>query len=80
MPRYKNVNGIDVQLTPEEEAARDAEEAAFAALTPVRIIMSTISSLEADITPRRIREAVFGTDGGWLSAQEALIAIERAKL
>ena len=36
MPRYKNVNGIDVQLTPEEEAARDAEEAAFAAAEPAR--------------------------------------------
>jgi len=27
MPRFKNVNGVDIQLTPEEETARDAEEA-----------------------------------------------------
>jgi hypothetical protein len=27
MARYKNVNGIRIQLTAEEETARDAEEA-----------------------------------------------------
>jgi len=31
MPRFKLVNGVQVQLTAEEEAARDAEEAAWAA-------------------------------------------------
>ena len=30
MPRYKLVNGEQIQLTAEEEAARDAEEAAWA--------------------------------------------------
>jgi len=30
MPRYKMVNGERIQFTAEEEAARDAEEAAFA--------------------------------------------------
>ncbi len=30
MPRTKNVNGVDVQLTSEEEAVRDAEEARYA--------------------------------------------------
>ena len=30
MPRYKNVNGATIQLTAEEEAIRDAEEATFA--------------------------------------------------
>lgn len=29
MPRFKNVNGKDVQLTAQEEAERDAEEAAW---------------------------------------------------
>lgn len=29
MPRFKMVNGVSVQLTQEEEAARDAEEAAW---------------------------------------------------
>ena len=31
MPRFKLVNGTQVQFTAEEEAARDAEEAAWAA-------------------------------------------------
>ena len=31
MPRYKMVNGERIQLTAEEEAARDAEEAAWEA-------------------------------------------------
>jgi len=31
MARFKLVNGVSVQLTAEEEAARDAEEAAYAA-------------------------------------------------
>jgi hypothetical protein len=31
MPRFKLVNGVSVQLTAEEEAARDAEEAAWTA-------------------------------------------------
>ena len=31
MPRFKNRNGIVIQLTAEEETARDAEEAAWTA-------------------------------------------------
>jgi hypothetical protein len=31
MPRFHNVNGVDVQFTSEEEIARDAEEEAVAA-------------------------------------------------
>ena len=31
MARFELVNGVSVQLTAEEEAARDAEEAAYAA-------------------------------------------------
>ena len=30
MPRYHNINGVRVQLTAEEETARDAEEKAWA--------------------------------------------------
>tara|TARA_R110002020_G_scaffold47925_1_gene136922 strand:- start:1935 stop:2186 length:252 start_codon:yes stop_codon:yes gene_type:complete len=29
MPRYHNINGENVQFTPEEEIARDAEEATW---------------------------------------------------
>ena len=31
MPRFKLVDGVSVQLTADEETARDAEEAAYAA-------------------------------------------------
>ena len=31
MARYKSVDGVRIQLTPEEETARDAEEALWAA-------------------------------------------------
>jgi len=31
MPRFKLVDGVSIQLTAEEESARDAEEAAYAA-------------------------------------------------
>ena len=30
MPRYHNINGVNVQFTAEEETARDAEEKAWA--------------------------------------------------
>ena len=36
MPRFKLVNGVSVQLTAEEEAARDAEEQAWADGADVR--------------------------------------------
>ena len=36
MPRYKMVNGETIQLTAEEEAARDAEEKAWADGAPAR--------------------------------------------
>ena len=36
MPRYKMVNGVRIQLTAEEEAARDAEEKAWADGAPTR--------------------------------------------
>ena len=36
MPRYKMVNGERIQFTEEEEAARDAEEKAWADAAPAR--------------------------------------------
>ena len=38
MPRYKIKNGIRIQLTPEEETARDAEEKAVADAAPARAL------------------------------------------
>ena len=36
MPRFKMVNGVKIQFTAEEEAARDAEEKAWADGAPAR--------------------------------------------
>ena len=36
MPRYHNINGVRVQFTAEEEAARDAEEKAWTDSAPAR--------------------------------------------
>ena len=44
MPRFKLVNGVSVQLTAEEEAARDAEEAAWTAGAFDRAIASLRST------------------------------------
>ena len=38
MPRYHNINGNKVQFTAEEEAARDAEEKAWADAAPARTL------------------------------------------
>ena len=38
MPRYKIKNGIRIQLTPEEETARDAAEKAVADAAPARAL------------------------------------------
>ena len=47
MPRYHNINGNRVQITAEEEAARDAEEQALADAAPARAL--------ADLRARRNR-------------------------
>ena len=38
MTRYKYVNGVKIQYTAEEEAARDAEEKAYADAAPARAL------------------------------------------
>ena len=72
---------VEVPFTAEEEAARDAEEQAVADAQPSQDAQAEIAKLEAEISPRRVREAVLTAEGKtWLEDQEALIAIERAKL
>lgn len=56
------------------------EISAWDAGAATRNTLAQIAALEEVITPRRIREAILGTDGGWLANQEALIAAERSKL
>ena len=38
MPRYHNINGVNVQFTAEEETARDNEEAAWENAAPARAL------------------------------------------
>jgi len=48
--------------------------------TDAQKLKQTIKQLESSITSRRYREAIAGTDDGWLANQENLIAVERGKL
>lgn len=50
----------------------------YAAWVAERATMSGLHALEAQQTPRRVREAALGTDGGWLKALDAKIAALRA--
>ena len=81
MPRHHMIDGKQVPFTDEEEAARDAEEAAEAAAQPTRAIHGEIRRLESLETPRRLAEAVLTDEGkAWLTANRDKIATERGKL
>lgn len=43
-------------------------------------ILEQITTLEATITPRRMREAMLGTDKGWMKSLDAQIATLRSSL
>ena len=82
MTRTKVIAGpegsVTVELTKEENDARDLEEQAEKDAEPRRNALKEIRELEGQVTQRRLREAY--ADSTWLDAQEALIATERAKL
>jgi len=80
MARTKNVNGVDVQFTAEEETQRDAEEQEWADGKVKRDATEEIHRLESTVTPRRIREMTTADGAKWVDDVEKLIAIERAKL
>jgi hypothetical protein len=69
-----------VEMTADEEAARQAEIDAWEAGQPRRDILSQIAALETTQTDRRIREALAGTDNGWMAALNTQIAALRAQL
>ena len=68
--QYWDVSGD----TPTKDAAKQTADATKAE------IIQKIVDLEGEITARRIREAILGTDSDWLKNKEAEIATERAKL
>ncbi len=63
-----------------EIAAREAQYEAEAPERAQNAIKAGIKKLEDAISPRRMREAILGTDNNWLSNQEAKIIIARNKL
>ena len=54
--------------------------AAYPAVNRKYSALRVIQSLEAQITIRRIREAMLGVDGGWLAQQEVAIQAARRDL
>jgi len=50
------------------------------AKTEAELAQEEINRLEIEITPHHMREAILGTDDGWLAAQQELINSEKAKL
>lgn len=60
------------------------EEAAVLQVVPppseADLLKAEIVDLEATITPRRLREALLGTDGGWLARVDKQITDLRGQL
>lgn len=69
----KSVNGELVELTSAEITQREIDHARWLEAKAKREKEWAIQKLEAEITPRRLREAILG-DSGWLAAKEAEIA------
>jgi hypothetical protein len=79
--RYHTTATGKIPFTPDEEAARDAEEAAWLSDEPKRNALRQIAAIEAGITQRRQREALLNAAGAaWLAARDAEIAALRAQL
>ncbi len=68
------------EATPEEQAALLASYEKVKRNPVKEEVLSSIAALEAKITPRRQREAILGTDNGWLANVDAQIAALRAQL
>lgn len=58
MPRFHNIDGEQVQFTPEEEAARDAEEADEAASRPLNDWHREMAVLDGQVTARMVEDIV----------------------
>ena len=82
MPRTKLVNGEVVPFTAEEEAQRDAEEAAHAAAAPLREWEADMIALDNAVTARMVEDIVdaLGPAGITLPTQVTdLMAQRKAK-
>ena len=73
---WRAVNGPD-DVGPDEDYS---ETQPTLTPSPDDEIKQQIAEFEATVTPRRIREAVLGTDNGWLAGVDAQIAALRAQI
>ena len=73
---YSSIKVFSKHALPSE----DELKALYSDIEAEFAIKDTIEKLEREITPRRIREAILGTDGDWLNTHEGKIATEREKL
>lgn len=64
-----------IEITAQEASALSNPQLPHAVSIKEQII-----ALEAEVTPRRMREAALGSDDGWLLALDKKIAELRAKL
>ena len=76
MPRFHNVNCEDIQFTPEEEIARDAEEANVIAAKPNRKWLAAMGQSDAGL-PRYIEDIY---DAMTATQQDKVDAVTRDKI
>ncbi len=76
-----NEPSLEVALTQAEIDARLLEENLELESSARRGVLKQIETLEAEITPRRLREAVLTPEGAtWLQAKEDEIQVLRLQL
>jgi activator of 2-hydroxyglutaryl-CoA dehydratase len=76
----KLVNGVLLDLTPEEEAQREIDYLTNQTQIEKNQVLNEIKAIEAMITSRRTREAILGIDSGWLAEQDIKISALREQL
>ena len=82
-PVHADLTWVDVaDDTTEQDTYENGAVVKYVETTPTfeEALLAQIIVLENEVTQRRLREAVLGTDNGWLAAKEAEIAAVRAQL
>ena len=64
MPRIKNVNGVDIPFTQEEEDARDVEEAKWKAEKPMNDWVESIQLSDSTMLPRWMEDHIESEHSG----------------
>lgn len=80
MVRFHATAEGNVPFTAAEEAEADAAAALFIAAAPRRAALENIAALEAQVTPRRVREAIRGNGKAWLDGIDDQIAALRTQI